>query len=203
MIEFIASIVLIGSVAGAGGIIVRKMPQALRSVEMSGAEGFAHWFGGLKNWLVAGIKRNPRWRDFSWLDFSQKQLLKIRVAVLKVENKIGDYTDKLRQRAQKQQKENEAPEDNYWRDLKNIVKTKQLPQDKNDKNKLKISGYKPEIIDVVKKDAKDSAVEIVAISKSEPMVNRVAIPEKTHSKTARPKKKRVVKKKKTKDPFAW
>jgi predicted nucleic acid-binding Zn-ribbon protein len=54
--------------------------------------------------------------------FLQKLLSRIRVMTLKLENKTGNYLTKLRE--QEKQKIEEASGDNYWNDLKKIIKSK-------------------------------------------------------------------------------
>ena len=83
MIEIIASVVFIGGIAGAGSIIARRMPQAVKTLEADRAVFPVGVFAGIKNWIVDRIKRRSSMKDFSWIDFSQKQLLKEPVEVLK------------------------------------------------------------------------------------------------------------------------
>jgi hypothetical protein len=190
MVEIIASLVLVGSIAGAGSILVRKMPRAIKTLEIEESSGRFGWRAGFA-WLSAKIRQNPRLKDFSWLDFLQKKLLKIRVAVLKVDNKINDFAAKLRQRAEKEQRKDggEATADNYWRDLKTIVK-----------NKQSLSAAKKHKIATIAAGA-DGQVE--RADEDALPVKRVVTPEQTTAKVGRTKKRRLNRKKKTGDPFAW
>ncbi|NCB64435.1 MAG: hypothetical protein EOM52_12750, partial [Clostridia bacterium] len=106
----------------------RKRAEAERAAFPAGV------FSGLKNWIVGRIKRRSSMKDFSWIDFSQKQLLKIRVAVLKIDNKINEIAGKLRQRAEKKRQEEQIAGDNYWQDLKNVVKAGQSASGKKAKS---------------------------------------------------------------------
>ncbi len=190
MVEIIASLVLVGSIAGAGSILVRKMPRAIKTLEIEESSGRFGWRAGFA-WLSAKIRQNPRLKDFSWLDFLQKKLLKIRVAVLKVDNKINDFAAKLRQRAEKEQRkdEGETIDDNYWRDLKTIVKNKQLP---SVAKKQRIAAIAANTDNQVERADEDALP-----------VKRVVTPEQTAAKAGRTKKRRLNRKKKTGDPFAW
>jgi len=195
MVEIIASIVFVGSVAGAGSILVRKMPQAIKSVEAAESSDRFGWRVGFA-WLLAKIKQSPRLKDFSWLDFLQKRLLKIRVAVLKIDNKINEFAAKLRQRAEKQRHQGQAPADDYWRDLRTIIKTKQLPAGAR-KTKIVDNPADPEIVAV-----SQSPVEAGAVGEDAPMIKRSVTPEQSVA-AVKGKKKRTSRKKKSGDPFAW
>lgn len=186
MVELIASIVFIGSVAGAGAIAARKMPQAMREAQLSPEAKLLNFRDAAKGWFAARIKSNRYLKDFSWIDFVQKQLLKARVLAMKADNKINDCTAKLRQRAENQKKKEEALLDNYWHDLKTMVKAR-----------------KPMI--AAKDSRKPSAAAAGAGREepAEPMVERLAMPEPEISRQFRNKKRRNPKKKKIKDPFQW
>ena len=174
MVEIIASIALIGGIAGAGSIIARKMPQAVKTLEAERAAFPAGVFSGLKNWIVGRIKRRSSVKDFSWIDFSQKQLLKIRVAVLKIDNKINEIAGKLRQRAEKKRQEEQIAGDNYWQDLKSVVKAGQSS---------------------IAKKARPSAAIGGGETQRGPEIKRVAIPE-TEGARSRKTRKRAPKRKK-------
>jgi hypothetical protein len=190
MVELIASIVFIGSVAGAGAIAARKMPQAMREAQLSPEAKLLNFRAAAKGWFAARIKSNRYLKDFSWIDFVQKQLLKARVLAMKADNKINDCTAKLRQRAENQKKKEEALLDNYWHDLKTMVKAR-----------------KPLI--VVKDSKKSSEINpeskhgSLVADKAEPITEREAMPEQEISRQFRSKKRHNSKKKKIKDPFQW
>ena len=174
MIEIIASVVFIGGIAGAGSIIARRMPQAVKTLEADRAVFPVGVFAGIKNWIVDRIKRRSSMKDFSWIDFSQKQLLKIRVAVLKIDNKINEIAGKLRQRAEKKRQEERIAGDDYWQDLKSVVKAGQSS---------------------IAKKARPSAAIGGGETQSGPEIKRVAMPE---TKDCHPQKskKRAAKRKK-------
>ena len=187
MVEIIASVAFIGGIAGAGSIIARKMPQAIKALEADRAAFPVGAFAGIKNWIVGGIKRRSSMKDFSWIDFSQKQLLKIRVAVLKIDNKINEIAGKLRQRAEKKRQEEQIAGDNYWQDLKNIVKAGQSASGK--KAKSPAAEFRGE-------DSHNSERPAAgAEGQRGPEIKRVAMPE---TESGRPQKtrKRVAKMKK-------
>lgn len=193
MIEIIASITFFGSVAAAAVIFARKMPQAMRMADSRRELGAAGLFFGVKNWFAGKIKEDRRLKDFSWRDLAQKQLLKARVLVLKAENKINDYMVKLRRHSETQHRESEIAADKYWHDIKNIVKSKKTALQKTADGL--IQGKTVEI----KTQKKDSG----GIGETESIVVKTALPDQASAKTSRPKRKRVIRKKKTADPFAW
>jgi len=126
-------------------------------------------------------------KDFSWIDFSQKQLLKIRVAVLKIDNKINEIAGKLRQRAEKKRQEEQIAGDNYWQDLKNVVKAGQSASGKKAKSPA---------AELESEDSRDAGRPAVgAEAQRGPEIKRVAMPE-TESDRSRKTRKRVPKRKK-------
>ncbi len=188
VIEIISLIVLTGSLAGLFAFVAKKMRIAEQVAVKPGDIDLAGLGKTARNWLEAKVKTAPGIRDFSWMNFVQKILLKGRVMTLKAENKINDYMVKLRQRAEEQQKKEEALLDNYWRDLKTIVKTK-----------------KP----LYRRDAKTSVVELDPETKTGPAAGtatavtvKTALPEPL-PKSPQHKKKHHAKKKKYRDPFQW
>jgi len=193
MVEIIASVALIGGIAGAGSIIARKMPQAVKSLAADRAAFPAGVFAGAKNWIVDRIKRRSSMKDFSWIDFSQKQLLKIRVAVLKVDNKINEVAGKLRQRAEKKRQEEQVAGDNYWQNLKNVVKTGQSASGK--KAKSPAAEFRRE------NSRNSEHFPAVGEAQKEPEIKRVAMPGIDNA-AARRRKKGALKGKKGKDRLA-
>jgi len=133
MVEIIISAIFIASVAGIAIIVRRTMPRVQQVAESSSQIKQINLAESLKTTLVALIKKNPHLKDFSWMDFMQKILLKGRVLVMKAENKISDYILKLKKRSEEQQKKEATLLDNYWHDLRTIVKTKKLSQKKDTK----------------------------------------------------------------------
>lgn len=199
MVELIASIVFIGSLAGVGMIAARKMPQAMREAQLSPEAKLLNFRDAAKNWFADRLKNNRYLKDFSWIDFVQKRLLKVRVVVMKAENKINDYTVKLRERAEDQKKKEEALLDNYWRDLKTIVKTKKPAYKRN----ARTSAVELEAAPEEEAAATGEAAMDLTLAKPEPMIGRVVMPEQAQPRESRNKKKHNSKKKKSKDPFKW
>ena len=206
MIEVILLSIFIVSVAGAGAILARRMPVAQRMAALPGAAEVVNLGQAAKKLCVAGIKKVPCFRDFNWLDFVQKMLMKGRVFVLRAENKINDYMIKLRQKAEAERiKEGEAL-DNYWHDLKTMVKTKNLIRNAETKSgqekriAVDIKEMEPDNLDVRSAIAQaQSQIEAV-----QPAITRVVIPENSEkSESQHHKKKRNSKKRKFKDPFQW
>ena len=111
--EIVASIILLGSVFGIVGIIVRKIPVLLTLPEiLLQKESF---FSKLKERLK---KLNP-FRNFSYEIFLQKILTKIRILSLKTDNKTFNWLQKLREKYQKNKIEKK---DNYWEEVKKEIK---------------------------------------------------------------------------------
>lgn len=209
MFEIIASILFIGSVTGVVLFIVKKMPATDQLPEKSGDFRLVNALGGAKNWFGSKIQKVPYVKDFSWIDFAQKALLRGKLVALKAENKINDYMVKLRQRAENEKKKEEALLDNYWHDLKTIVKTK-----KNAGKGLKRieaeteSGLEDRAVDEVSLNsvndlAESTEKQAVLSEKSEPMIGKVVMPEQLFPKHMHNKKKHHSKKKKFRDPFKW
>jgi hypothetical protein len=203
MVELIATAILIGSAAGMLSIVVRRMPSAKQASEGASNFKLVHLWSGLKSLIHVGIKKMPYFKDFSWLDFLQKQLLKVRVLTLKTENKINDYTARLRQHAENQQKKDETLFDNYWHDLKTIVKTKKLsPMHKNSEN-VAGAGDNQEKLSISKITNVLPAENVAEKKSLEMTIGRVVMPEAFSQKPFHQKKKHYSKKKKFKDPFQW
>jgi len=113
MIELIAAIILFGSLIGMGVIIFRKIPVLLTLPEiLLQKESF---ISKLKERLK---KLNP-FRNFSYEIFLQKILTKIRIISLKIDNKISNWLQKLRE---KYQKNKTKEKDNYWEEVKKEIK---------------------------------------------------------------------------------
>jgi hypothetical protein len=203
MVELIAAVILIGSAAGLLSIVARRMPSAKQASEGASSLKMAHLWMGLKSWIHARIKKTPYFKDFSWLDFLQKQLLKVRVLTLKTENKINDYTVRLRQHAENQQKKDETFFDNYWHDLKTIVKTKKLVPIQKNSDTLGCIGDNREKSSVFKVTNILPAESMIEKKSTEMTIGRVVMPEAVAQKPFHQKKRHQSKKKKFKDPFQW
>ena len=126
MLDLILTIILIGSLAGIGVIMAKKLPVLSNLPAVSSEPQASTTPSAVKLWLANRAKNMPllgNWfKDFSYQMFLQKLLSKIRVMTLKLENKTGNYLAKLRE--QEKQKIEEAASDNYWNDLKKIIKSK-------------------------------------------------------------------------------
>ncbi len=207
MVEIIAAAVFFGSVAGMGMLLSKKMPQARQSLEIAGDTPAAGFLGGCKVWLLERIKRHPRFKDFNWIDFAQKQLLKVKVVVMKTENKINDYTQKLKSRAEQQQKTKDSQIDEYWRDLKTIIRAKKPRFDQ------KNSGQKPaetkiggESQNSAKAPFENYFRRVEPAAEPAPLeVGRAASNDQSASRQNRQagRKKQPAKKKRFGDPFRW
>jgi hypothetical protein len=201
MVELIASILFIGSTAGVVAIAAKKMPALSQLPEKSDAKA-AGFFGPVGKWLEFKVKSHPKLKDLSWIDLAQKALIKGRLAALKTENKINEYMVKLRQRAENQQKEKEALLDNYWHDLKTIVKTKKIAGMKNPKAAAEHFT-----------SAESAAAETVSVADQVMITElpaddegvKTVFPEDISQKHQHQKKKKHTgpKKRRLRDPFSW
>lgn len=207
MIEIILLSLFGIGVAGAGTILFRRMPFAQRTAAIPGSAEAVNLGQAAKNLCVAGIKKVPCFRDFNWLDFVQKMLMRGRVLVLKAENKINEYMTKLRQKAEAEREKDGEVLDNYWHDLKSMVKTKNPMRRSaaaDGEDALPESEGRPEEVDVHAAITQAQAqIETVQLS-----VTKVALPEEpqkaqTQNQSQTQKKKRGTKKRKFKDPFQW
>ncbi len=112
MLELIALIILLGSMAGIAIIIFRKMPVLSSLPESPESVGF-----------IARLKKkasrlNPL-KNFSYEIFLQKVLTKLRILSLKADNKTFNWLQALRKR---QQKNGIVKKDNYWEKIKKEIK---------------------------------------------------------------------------------
>lgn len=201
--------VFVISAAGAATILVRKMPSARRMAVTSVELNAANFTQAARGWCVARLKRVPYFRDFNWVEFLQKMLMRGRVLVLRAENKINDYMLKLRQKAEAEKQKEGQVLDNYWHDLKTIVKTKKLDS-RHATHEIEAAATGVETEFGIKStqplaaQTPDSALEIM-VDASAATVSRVVMPEDTVSanQAQSHKKKRSAKKRKLKDPFQW
>ena len=115
MAELFATIILFGSLLGMGTILFRKISLLSELPEAPARLNLKRTLLKLKE----KIKILNPFKDFSSEVFLQKILSKIRILALKIENKIANYLQKLREKSQKKKsKEN----DNYWSELKKSTK---------------------------------------------------------------------------------
>jgi len=209
MVEAIVAVIFVGSVAGMAALVVRRMPTAKQASERSADFRLANIVPGLKSWVEVRIKRMPYLKDFSWLDFLQKHLMKAKLLILKAENKVNDYIVRLRRRAEAKSAQEETRLDNYWHDLKTIVKTTQksvLAQKNKIEEAVKEEKMKAEHPLIIEKPTAAESDIFIKKSSSEPMIGRVVMPEDVIGKPAiHQKKKRPAnsKKRKLRDPFSW
>jgi len=108
MIGLIATTILIGSALGMFVILFRKIPILVGLPKTIEKPLLADWWQKLKE----NIKNLPPLKSLSSEIFIQKVLSKTRILTLRIENKIANYLQKLREKAQKKN------EDNYWQELK-------------------------------------------------------------------------------------
>lgn len=117
MAEILATIIFFGSLFGIGTILFRKIPLLVELPETQKKFSFKKAVLNFKE----KIKTLNPFKDFSGEIFLQKILSKIRILALRSENKIANWLQGLRERAQKKKrKEN----DNYWSELKKKTKKK-------------------------------------------------------------------------------
>lgn len=109
MVELIAIMILLGSVVGMGLIVYRKMPVLAELPEAIEKPGEHFWLR-LRNKITKPFIFKP----FSFETFLQKILSKIRILTMRIENKVGNSLQKLREDSQKKKLGN----DNYWQELK-------------------------------------------------------------------------------------
>ena len=117
MVELIAQIILVSSLIGMGVIIFRKISQISELPEIPNK------FDLKKNLLKLKEKikiLNP-FKNFSPEIFLQKILSKIRTLTLKVENKITNWLQKLREKSLKRKN---LENDKYWEEVKKMKKEK-------------------------------------------------------------------------------
>jgi len=106
--ELIAKIIFAGSILGLAGIILRKIPVLITFPEITLEEE------SLSLRLKRKIKEINPLKNFSYEIFLQKTLTKIRILILKTDNKTFNWLQKLREKNQKKKIEKE---DNYWEEI--------------------------------------------------------------------------------------
>lgn len=111
MIVLIATIVLIFGLSGMLIMLLRKIPVLAglpKSEKASLIESFQRGFLGM-------IRNIPGIKTFSFETFLQKILSRIRILVLRIENKIAVWLQKLRENNQRKKPDGD---DNYWQEVK-------------------------------------------------------------------------------------
>lgn len=117
MEQLIATTILFGSLVGLGVIGFRKIPVLVELPETLIQVDFKTILLKLKAKIIT---INP-FKDFTFENFLHRFLSKTRVLVLKIENNITNYLQKLRENSQ-QKKIKEK--DNYWQKLQKTTKRK-------------------------------------------------------------------------------
>lgn len=124
MVELIALLVLFSSFLGMTIIIVRKIPVLAQLPEVPTRFDFK--IIKIKIQKIAEKIKNFKYLKIpSFEILLQKILSKIRILTLKIENKTGNWLQKLREKTKKK-KEN----DKYWEKL-----TKSINEEKSEENK--------------------------------------------------------------------
>jgi len=111
MVTFIAIIVLISSLLGAGLMMSEKMPLLLDLPETAQETSGSNFILTFRE----RIKTQGFVENFSYDMFLQKLLSRVKTLALKTENKTSHLLQKLREKS-KQKKV--AEEDNYWEEIK-------------------------------------------------------------------------------------
>ena len=116
MAELIAIIILFGSLLGMGVILYRRIPQISELPEIPVR------FCLKENFFKLGekIKNISFFKSFSAEILLQKILSKIRILILRTDNKTFSWLQKLREKMKKKK----LDEDNYWQKLKNSINQK-------------------------------------------------------------------------------
>jgi hypothetical protein len=117
MIDLIAAIILFISFFGILVILFRKIPVLVNLPISEQIISQEPLFLRLKN----KIKNFPFLKSWSFENFLQKLLSKIRILTLKTENKTANWLQKLRERSQKKK---EIENDKYWEEIKKIKNEK-------------------------------------------------------------------------------
>lgn len=132
MIEIIATIILICSLAVTGVIIWRKIPLLVKLPEASPAESESF---NLK--LKQKTRELSPFKNFSYEIFLQKFISKIRILSLRTDKQTFNWLQKLREKSKKKNfssqpvglqkqeaRKNKLDEDNYWEEIKKIKEEK-------------------------------------------------------------------------------
>jgi len=113
MIELIAIVILLGSIAGMGVIVWRKMPVLVGLPEVLPEKSEP-----LSLKLKKKIKELNPFKNFSYEVFLQKLISKIRILSLKTDSQTFNWLQKLRRKTRQKKLEN----DNYWEEVKKSTK---------------------------------------------------------------------------------
>ena len=119
MLELILIIVFLGSLVGIGVVIIRKIPVLLERSEIIRESQTKNIISVVRK----KIKNNSLFNSFFYETFLQKLLSRIKILTLRTETKIDSSLQGLRKKSQKRKKE---ISDDYWKDLKDLVKKKKI-----------------------------------------------------------------------------
>ena len=111
MLELIAKIVLLGSGVGIAAILYRKVPIL---VSLPKEENIVER-PKMASQVAERVRNSSFLKTLSLDVFLQKFLSRIKIAIMRVENKISQWLMVLRERAQKKKV---YANDNYWKDIK-------------------------------------------------------------------------------------
>lgn len=111
MLEIIASIVLAGSLFGAGIIVYRKADLIVENPAGQINPNSGRW--------LSGVKKIPLIGNFSFDSFLQKVLSRIRILTLKTDSKTSNWLQKLREKSSRKKTEET---DDYWQKVKDSTK---------------------------------------------------------------------------------
>jgi len=118
MAEIIATVTLLIGFLGLTLILFRKIPVLAHLPDSSAGNSLALRIKGL-------IRCCPGVQNFSYELFLQKTLLRIRILILKTENKITGLLERTRQKSnQKNNSNSNSGNDGYWEELRKIKNKK-------------------------------------------------------------------------------
>lgn len=112
MVEIISLTILVLSLAGLVIVIFQKMP-VLAGLTKDSSSHF--YFQNLLSQIQKKIKNISFLKNFSFEIFLQKLLSKTRIIFLRLENKIANILQKLREDSQKKKF---IEDDDYWKKVK-------------------------------------------------------------------------------------
>lgn len=127
MTDLILLIIFFGCTLSIGMFVAKKLPTLEQMPESAQIKkNQVPLSRSLRIFCLSIVNRIPmlgEWvKDFSYITFLQKLLTKIRILILKLENKTAFYLEKLRTHAS--QAKETADNDNYWSDIRNLIKNK-------------------------------------------------------------------------------
>ncbi len=129
MAEVIATIVLFGSMIGLGTIFFRKIDVLVDLPVVQ--EGYQE---DLSVKLKNKFQKMSPIKSFDFINFKRKLFSRIRIFILKAENKISRYLEKLHQ---KEKEKNNSPfsdqQENYWQNVKKIQNNSIIKTSKSQK----------------------------------------------------------------------